>query len=219
MKNLILNSIFLFIFSGCSLSLFNTLQKSGEPTGQNSNVVSWFQEGHRHYLLNTSITLYRNRFSGIMIIRPFGDNHFRVVFITEMGLKVFDMEFTETGNIIMHYCMESLNRKAVMKTLQNDIGLMINWRGNAGKLTELKDKKSGAIVIKQKQKNKSVFYFLNESGKTERMLQTGMITKKVNLLFYKNNQNTLDSIKISHYYLKLNIHLTAINETKSSVSE
>lgn len=201
------------------MSLYNTLQKARKPVGHDNNWVSWFQEGHERYLLNTSITIFRKRFSGIMIIRPYGNNHYRIVFITEMGLKVFDMEFTETGNIIMHYCMESLNRSTVMKTLQNDIGLMINWRGNSGKLTELKDKKSGAIVIKQKQKNKSVFYFLNESGKTERILQTGMITKKVNVLFYKNNQNTLDSIKISHYNLKLNIYLSAINETKSSVSE
>jgi hypothetical protein len=220
LKNLLLNSIVLILLSGCSIQLYDTLQKSSGTDSQQKKVVPWFSAGRDRYLLNTSITIYRNRFSGIMIIRPYTDNHYRVVFITEMGLKIFDMEFPDSGNIIVHYCIESLNRKTIMKTLQNDIGLMLNWMGNGKKMTELTDKKSGITVLKHKKKNKKAFFYIDkETGKTSKIIQTGITIKKVNLLYYKNQQNTIDSININHYNLKLNIHLSPINETKSSVSE
>ncbi len=137
-----------------------------------------------------------------------------------MGLKIFDMEFPETGDVIMHYCIDALNRKMILKTLQNDLGLMTNWKGNIKKTAECKDKKSGSTVIKLKKKNKrSYLYVNNETGKTDKILQTGLFTKKVNLCYYSSQENKIDSIHIHHYNLKLNIHLSAINETQSDVSE
>jgi len=220
LKNLLLNSAVLILLSGCSFYLSDGLHKTSGIDGRQSKIIPLFKAEHERYLLNTSITIFRKRFSGIMIIRPYTDNHYRVVFITEMGLKIFDMEFPESGNIMMHYCIDALNRKTIIKTLQNDIGLMLNWQGDNKKMTELTDKKSGTTVLKFKKKNKRDFYYINkETGNTDRILQTGIITKKVNLLYYKNKQNTIDSININHYNLKLNIHLSPINETKSSVSE
>src|SRR4030042_6019263 len=125
LKNLVLSSLCFLLLSGCSFSLINNFQRISEAA-VNNNVIPWFQGDTNRFLFYTNIDIYKNHFGGLMVIKPFTENSHRVLFITEVGIKIFDMELFRNGDFILHYCMDALNRKSVIRTLKNDIGLLIN---------------------------------------------------------------------------------------------
>ena len=53
------------------------------------------------------------------------DSGTRIVFTSEMGLSFFDFEFTSNGDFKVHYIIEKMNRKAVIRTLRQDFELVL----------------------------------------------------------------------------------------------
>jgi hypothetical protein len=155
-----------------------------------------------------------------MLIKPLNGNSHRTLFITEVGIKIFDMEFFRNGDFKVHYCMDELNRKSIINTLKNDIGLMLNNIPENGKVKTMQEKNAGRTIIKSKDYNGVRYCFINKkTNKFDELIQTGTFLKKVNMRFYSNDGVEIDSINISHYNLKLNIHLSKIYENGSEISE
>ena len=114
------------MLSGCSVSLLNSYERLPETGIQGSELLPWFQGNHNPILYKTSIGIYKNHYSGLMVIKPVSDTSHRSVLVTEPGIKILDMEFFRNGDFKLHYCLEALNRRSVIRTLQNDFGLMIH---------------------------------------------------------------------------------------------
>jgi len=155
-----------------------------------------------------------------MIIKPFTRNNYRVLFISEVGIKIFDIEFLSNGDFRLHYCLDALNRRSVIKTLKNDIGLMLNNVPEDDKVKMMQDRQTGRTIIKSKDKTgKKYCFFADKANRVNEIIQTRGIIKKVNMHFYSASGIAVDSIKISHYNIKLAINLSKLNENKSEVSE
>ena len=155
-----------------------------------------------------------------MFIKPLNRNSYRTLFITEVGIKIFDMEFFSNCDFKLHYCMDELNRKSIINTLKNDIGLMLNNIAENENRKMMQEKVNGRTIIKSKDYNGVRYCFINkETNKIDELIQTGPLLKKVNMRFYSNDGAELDSINISHYNIKLNIHLSKLYETRSEISE
>ena len=220
MKNLFLSSLCLLLLSGCSLSLFNNFKPVPEAADNRKDVFSWFQGDTNRFLFQSYIDIYSNHFSGLMLIKPLNGNSHRTLFITEVGIKIFDMEFFRNGDFKLHYCMDELNRKSIINTLKNDIGLMLNNIPENGKVKTMQEKNSGRTIIKSMDYNGVRYCFINKkTNKVDELIQTGTFLKKVNMRFYSTDGAEIDSINISHYNLKLNIHLSKIYENRTEISE
>ena len=155
-----------------------------------------------------------------MIIKPFPENSYRVLYITEVGIKIFDMEFFSNGNFKLHYCLEALNKKSIIKTLKNDIGLILNSFPEKNKINMMKDRQTDRTVIKTRDETGVKYYFLmDKTNQADEIIQTRGLLKKVNMHLYSGNGIRVDSIKISHYNMNLNINLLKLNENKSEVPE
>lgn len=106
-----------------------------------------------------------------------------------------------------------MNRKSVTNTLGKDLSLMIFSIAENDKLKVMNEKGDGRIVIRSGDQNGIRYcYISNKTGKVEELISTGALTNKLNIKFYGESGTEPDSINISHYNLKLNIHLVKLNE-------
>jgi hypothetical protein len=207
----------LLLFTSCSVSLFNGYHQKGADAG--SMPGSWFQSDTGHYLFNTKIDLLKRHFSGLMVIKPLTGGIYRVVFITEVGLKIFDMELFPDHRVKVHYIMDAMNKKALIKALSNDISLVLMNRCVNVKPDLLQEKTSGEAVFRFRDKGRKCYYFAQGGEKPYRILQTAGITNKVNVILYGNKASGLDSVKISHYNFRLSIGLYRIKEEINDVAK
>ena len=153
-----------------------------------------------------------------MVVKPLPDEAYRVVFITEVGLKIFDMEFTHQ-EVIIHYFMEAMNKKALVKTLTRDIGLVLMRELAAQTPVTLHEKTSGKPVFMVRENGRRNYYRLNASGKPIHIIQTGRVLNKVKADFYGTDDSRLDSIRIAHFHINLLIKLSRISNMPGNAEE
>jgi hypothetical protein len=189
-------------------------------SGDQTVPVSWFRADSGHFLFNTKIELLKNHFSGLMVVKPSGSDHYRVVFITAVGLKVFDMEFFPNKDTRVHYIMEGMNRKALIRTLTNDIGLVLMNRISHTEPVILNEKGSNDRIFKYPDRGRKSYYHV-EGGTNYAYLvkQTAGITNKVKAGLYGTPLSGIDSIKIFHYNFRLSIDLYRIHEETNHAAE
>jgi hypothetical protein len=220
LKNLVLSSILATILAGCSYSHFKSFQRTSEAVISLNDVKPWFSEGTDHYLFNASIDIYSNHFGGMMVMKYLSRESCRVVYITEVGIKVFDMEFFINGDFKLHYCIDAINRGIIIKNLKNDIGLMLASIPSNNKIKLSDDLMQNKTLIKSTGHSGTMYYLINnQSLRAEEILTRKCLQKMVDIKYFSNSQSELDSVGIMHYNFKLKIHLSRINETKSDVPE
>jgi predicted RNase H-related nuclease YkuK (DUF458 family) len=214
LKNLVLGSFFVLVLAGCTPSVYNNFKRIPVTADNKAEIRPWFKSDDDHFLFQCGINVFRNHFTGLMVVKPLPDEDYRVVFINEVGIKIFDMEFFGTGGYRVHYCLEYLNKKLFIRTLKNDISLMLNNQPG-DHIRTMTDSKNGYVVYKFRN-NTGVKYFLvnGSTNRIKEIIQKRGLSKKVNISFYSSMNTELDSVRISHYNVKLDIHLAKINENK-----
>ena len=202
---------FLLLLSSCSVSLF-----PGYKPILNENYrepLSWFQSDTGHFLFNTKVDLMKNHFSGLMITKETGKDTFRVVMITEVGLKLFDFEFIPDQPMRVHYIIDAMDKRILVKTLSDDIGmiLMLPSLGTNDPII-LHDKK-GNMIYRFRDHRKKFFYFHTEDSALPFYAQRMKgISRKAAVEFFGSSVDGLDSVKLAHDNISLNIQLYRIIE-------
>lgn len=220
MKNLVLSSILIALLSGCSYHQFSGFQRTSEPVIGLTDIRPWFTFDPGYYLFNADIDIYKNHFGGMMVIKYQENGNCRVVYLTEVGIKVFDMEFFRNGDFKLHYCLEALNRKIIIRTLRNDLDLMLADISSDNELKLLVDQKQyKSLFISRDHSIKKYYSLDNNSGRTEEILTRNWLRKKVEIKYFSNNHTDIDSVRLKHNDIRLQIHLSRINETKTDVPE
>lgn len=86
--------------------------------------ITVFNQPGATYLYQNQIDLYDYYLSGLMMIKPLGDKHYKIAITTEFGAKILEFEMKE-GQFIIHDRIEELNRKKVLKVIQRDMELLL----------------------------------------------------------------------------------------------
>jgi hypothetical protein len=220
LKNLVLGSIFLLLLGSCSFSLFNGYRQGIGSRNSEIAPVSWFSSDTGHFLLNARIDLKEKHFTGLMIIKPLEGDAYRVVFITEMGLKIFDLELTPGDKVKVHSMMDGANRNAFIKILVHDLNLMLMTLPEGKKTVLLHDRHTGDPVLKCKYNGRRNYYhFPAGEGRASEALQTGCMIKKARAVFYGSPIHGIDSVKITHYNIHLCIQMYRIIQTQDHADE
>jgi hypothetical protein len=218
LRNLTLSSLFTVVMNSCSVSLYTGYHSSGEYT--ENLPVSWFKADTGYYLFNTDIDIMKNHFSGLTVIKPSGNDTCRVVFITEVGLKIFDMELYPSGNYTFHYIMSAVNKKPLVKMLAEDMGT-ITMNGMSGIQPELVHmNNSDDNIYLYRYNGKKRYYHVKKTAVHPYLVnRTSGTSKKADAAFYSETATSVDSIKITHHGLKMSMNLYRINESISHVAE
>ncbi|HLO60386.1 MAG TPA: hypothetical protein VK179_16665 [Bacteroidales bacterium] len=218
MKNSVLNKTGLYVVLSvllinvsCSVALFPGYRNS-TGTEVSDKPQSWFQPDSARFLFNTRVDVMKNHFSGILVVKPIGRDTDRVVMITQMGLKVMDFEFYPSGDMKVYYIMDPMNRKVLIRTLKNDIGMVL-MNYNDDSPVKLTEKKTGYPVYKYSQGCKKNYYVLAPGiDKPVKARQIRGLSNKVHATFYGNEVTGIDSVNIEHYTINLSINLNRIIE-------
>lgn len=127
LSNLILIGILsLFIgLSSCSYKHYKGLEK---VSTSHDSLPFIFDTSFKTTTYLTDFEVFGNRLSGLTIIKKVElTNTFHVVFMSQIGLKYFDLEIAmdkESDWFRMNYIMESLNRDFIINALQTDFELL-----------------------------------------------------------------------------------------------
>lgn len=215
MKNSVLISITLILFSGCSSTMMKGFQLMPESVIDTDSVKPWFQRQSDHFLFQTNINIYKHHFGGIMVVKSLSQESHRVVYVTELGIKIFDMEFFKNGDFKLHYCMDEIDKKYVIKTLKNDFSLLLESTPTGINSDIWMDSQRQKTIVRSRDNIGLKSYIIDDkTKKVEEILVTKNLRKKMKILFFSANGTELDSVRIKHYKIKLNIQLSKLNETK-----
>jgi hypothetical protein len=212
LKNLALSSLLFLLLCSCSTALFNNYRKYDHDNSQGSASYTWFNSDTGRYLFQSSIDIFKNNFTGLLFIKQLDDSR-RILFITETGIKIFDLELFEKDDFIVHYCMEQINRKSLLNALGNDFSLMIYNIPGDSRIKYMTEKNTGKLIIKSSGQSGTRYLKVNKkTGKIDEIISSGALTNKLNIRFFSASGEEPDSIIVSHYNLNFKIHLVRINE-------
>lgn len=216
MKNLLLSSVFLLLLISCKLGHYGNLV----PRSENSNMppASIFGDNFESFLFKTNITVYGKNYSGLLVTKQMHPNDYRVIFTTELGMKLFDFEFKDT-TFTMHYCVPQFNRPKLLQTIQHDIEVLL--------MNNLKDKKT--IDLKPKKKKNAIkqllpltkkiemnthqnYYFYNQADEIYKIEKAKKKIKKTTFTLNNYENNFPNNIIIQHHDIKLKIELNKLKK-------
>jgi hypothetical protein len=206
---MVLPVILMFCLNGCSFGLLEGYQETQQVSVA---PVSWFKTDSDHLLMNTTIDVMKNHFSGLLVIKSLPNDGYRIVFITEVGLKIFDMEFNAGKPVQVHYIMEAMNKKILVKTLSADMRLLL-IQPEGDKKPVVYDSPGGMKMVRYKHKRKRSYYEISPAtGRPLKAWQVSGTSKKSGINYYSGNGVLIDSVSIIHYHVNLRMGMHYIKE-------
>jgi len=195
----------LFLFVSCSLpTTKGYLERSVSKKSIENN---YFSNEKTDYIYKAKIDIYNKKFGGILIIKKTGVDQHRIVFTTEFGNKIFDFVITN-GTFKMNYVLEELNKKIILKTLQDDFYILVKQFSKVdNKFDSVKE------IIYQTKYNKDYdlyYFFLKENNQLFKIVKSSKHKEKVTFDLIDINNDIGKKIDIIHQNFKLKIHLNYI---------
>lgn len=211
MKNLLLSSILSIAICGCTLGHYKKLQ----PLPLSAALPVFkpvFDDHFNSFLFKTNLSIYGKAFSGLLIVKQMQPADYRVIFTTELGMKLFDFEFTDTA-FTTHYCVPQFNRPALLRTIQQDMEILLMSRLSSQPSEPLIDKENKYIVFKLKQDNFSNYYFKEKT--TQHLVKIEHAKrniKKTTFTLENYAEEIPGKIQVQHHDIKLKIELTLLKK-------
>ncbi|MDP1746005.1 MAG: hypothetical protein Q8L90_10535 [Bacteroidota bacterium] len=163
-------------------------------------------------LYKAKINLYNRYYSGLIVLKQTSPGISHLVFITELGMKMFDFEI-RNNQFKLIYVFEPLNKPNVLSLLENDLKLILlqNLLNKEAKVYERNDQDKRIYqTMNNKLKN---YYFLSASTKTvERTIVKGKVFIKENVEYIYNDSLVAKHIKLKHKgIIRLKIELNKLS--------
>lgn len=162
-------------------------------------------------IYKTGVNVYGHYISGLLLIKPMGEDDYRVVFTTETGLTLFDFGF-EGEKFIVHSVIGKMNKKPVLLVLNQDLSAIL------GRI--LKGKK--AIRSKSDRDSSEVYVLLGkkESHRVSLDRVTGLVLeintlapsgKEKRIISFEREADRVPSqIFLAHRNINLNMKLNLL---------
>ena len=163
------------LFSACS-----SAQKLPDE-GQQKMTKPWvFSVDFEKAVFKTDMIIFGNELSGLTMIKKNGDDY-RVVFMSEIGLKYFDMEFfTKNDSIKIHHMITMLDKKQVYPILENNFSLVFMMFPEKSKVRNYRDNMTKKMIKEYKfRSEKSRYNYNSNSGIVSSIHQKRKGTKLV----------------------------------------
>jgi hypothetical protein len=213
MKNLLLSSFLACVLLSCTLGHYKKLKSIPSPTGE-SSLQPVFRDHLNSFMFKTNIRIYGRDFSGLLVTKQMQPADYRVIFTTELGMKLFDFEFADTA-FIVHYCVPQFNRPALLKTIQHDIEILLMSKLDAAPASYFTDRQNRYTIGKITAGNFSNYYFFDKpeaSGRLVKIEHAKRQQKKTTFTLDKYIEDIPGHIQIQHHDIKLTIELTLLKK-------
>jgi hypothetical protein len=209
MRNLLLSSLLVLLLTACKLGHYGKLKKTGDASPPPGSI---FGDNFNSFLFKTNITVYGKDFSGLLVTKQMAPQDYRVIFTTELGMKLFDFEFKDTS-FTLHYCVPQFNKPKLLKTIQEDIRILLMNDLKDKAFDKLEDKKGLYTVLRAREGKLYNYYFIEKSS--NHLVKIEHSKKRVKKIIFTlgNYQNDFpNDVLIKHYNIKLKIKLKLLKK-------
>ena len=119
---LLSSSLICLLFVSCRISKFKHPLQSNQFIITQNQIQPIFDE-NKAAKFKVTIDVLKNHLSGIIIVKKTDSLTTHIIFVTEIGMKMFDFEWIN-GNMRTAYVFEPLNKVALLKILQENFKQM-----------------------------------------------------------------------------------------------
>jgi hypothetical protein len=167
-------------------------------------------------LYKANLKVMGNELSGVCIIKKTDDSEFRLVFMSEIGMKYFDISINyqkQVPDLKIYYFVSVLDRGEVKQIILNDIAALLNEFGVNNKTQVYKHEISGDIALK-KSYDSNNYYSFRYSGKNKiKIVKWKSKPEGKSEIFISEYDNNLPSdIKIKNSKYSTSLSLRAISD-------
>lgn len=210
MKNLLLSSLIAISLSACTFGHYGRLSEVKNTIAK--PLKSLFGDNFNSFLFKTNITVYGKDFSGLLVTKQMSPQDYRVIFTTELGMKLFDFEFKDTA-FTLHYCVPQFNKPKLLKVIQHDIETLLMSSVANKRVVEYTDKKGLYSVQKVELEKLQNYYFTeNASQHLVKIEQAKKRIKKTTFTLSNYQTDFPGNILIKHHDIKLKIELNLLKK-------
>ena len=163
MKNLLLSSFIALLLASCSLGHYGKLVQNKNASEKRTSPKPIFGDNFNSFLFKTNITVYGKDFSGLLVTKQMSPKDYRVIFTTELGMKLFDFEFKDTA-FTLHYCVPQFNKPKLLKVIQKDIETLLMNNLSVKKTEDYTNKNELFSVQRLEFDNYFNYYFTEKSS-------------------------------------------------------
>jgi hypothetical protein len=167
--------------------------------------IEKFKPTFKSELYNASVDVVGKHLSGLVLFKSMPDSSVRVVFTNEAGIKFFDLGFQRDGSFVAHQVMRKLNKKVVVRTLQNDFELTLMRR--VGRETPEVFKQGDELFFSYAGKKDEDRIVTSPDCTRLIRIEKGTNTFKKTTVTLMGQQTVPDSILVQHHNFNMTIKL------------
>jgi hypothetical protein len=163
--------------------------------------TAWYDAG---------IDVVGKHISGLLLIKEMPDQSKRIVFTNEAGLTFFDFGFDVSGNFKVHYVIQQLDKKAVVRLLRDDFALLLGlpFKNPVWQSWEMGDERYFGVS----EKNENHYFITGKDcGSLHRLESASKRKKKLTIEMVGNDVQKPDSITLQHHTFAMKINLKKLD--------
>lgn len=193
--------ISIIIFSTCS-----STKGFVKDNSKQTEILPLLPSTYNSVIYNAKIDIGEKHFSGLFYFKALEDSSVRILFLTQFGLSLLDLEY-KNKEFTVKKCQEFLNKKIIINTLKKDLQLLID--------IPLKDNKKGIYtnqenntLIKYNKNCRKNYYYISKKNQISKIIQKKRLSHiQVNATNYKKNvpENIIITNKRINLTIKLNL--------------
>jgi len=202
-------SIFLLICS-CTPAHYSSLKKTGYDS---INLEKFVPVGFKNkkILFKAGIDIYGQHLSGLMFIKYFGERHYRTVFITEVGMSIFDFEFNH-GIFKDNGSLDFIKKTYILETLKKDLMLILMEDYISPEAVLFVDSETANRVYRMNCVDGYNYFFIDKTGNLVKIENSSELFKKIRIEYIYNANKSISKIKVSHYNLDLMMDFNTVEK-------
>lgn len=163
-------------------------------------------------LLRVNMEIYGHYLSGLLLIKKLAKDGYRAVFMTETGIKLFDLALVPK-TFTVHFCIQELNKKFIIQAIAQDLRLLLVDIAPKQKITVLRDEENLFTVYRICETTCLDYYIGNANGLLVKLENRTPWAKKVTVVFNNYRNFVAQDIAIIHYDIDVRIFMHTL-ETK-----
>lgn len=210
---LLLSSCLFFILASCRYHHYQSYQKTDTRVLMENALLPVIPNHDQAQKYKTSIDVLNKHFSGLVILKQTDSIVKHLVFITELGMKMFDIEIKDTS-MNMVYVFEPLNKPGLIRLLKHDFRAILLLHDKNQMLgLKTKHQKDSLYLLKS---NQHVSFYTFQNRNQLHLQEQFKGRKRLNKIQYQFADSTQSYQQInfkSYGFVKVKIELTEIPKT------
>lgn len=191
---------------------------SQTPTGFHSvpvetpkkELAALLGKDYKTVLYKAKIDVFGRYFSGLFFFKKVDLHSYRIVFLSELGLNLLDLEYIK-GVFTVKNCQPFLKKESVLNTLKNDLKLLIQKVELSPVAEYYKGDQQPRTAIAFETEESKYIYFYNTADQLVEVHQDSGAFQGVELKIEGYKNNFPKQIQFTHDWIDLTITLNLLN--------